>query len=699
MLEDIMINSSFYSSKLVPDEQMSLVAVILYDLQDRNFLQRERPANRDMPEEVAQVRHVENCLLRFKTKLAAALARCRIEHNLLSIDCMLPESVRLSQERGSNLPIHAWINTLRTSRQEVCEVLKSACFSRVNSVAQLEGRTFCEDLHCLDLLVFPTGAKQELDKTNLLKDRKLVIQDKACCMGPWALHPWLGPDGDVMMAGSFSAATVAHTAAIIHSTHTQTHDIPHIGKEAFSRMRVLVCVGECSSVQREELQEVLGSMGCSNVKLLPEALHTLDVCDTRLQKVQLILLTPQCSLSAVSNPVEYLLQENGDKELLQDLSQGAVSQSRLHTLVSEQKRDLRHALGFPKVRVVVYSICSLLPEENEDVVRSVFTLTEQDNSKLQPFTLSPPSFPLCDKDEGNKVVEKADFFRLQTSDQSNGCFLAVLTRQPKPEVTETPQEVIARAAARGLLDGILPTQPSKKKGRGRPIRKGLRQQSRRRNNAYVSSQTQSQNQEVKGNSSAPVTVKERTNFTHSPQGKCKHFSMHATTTVSSLNSASLTTGPTSSSSSTGLTMFHTSSASSITAPASSTPSNTSHTFSISTTDATPLNTRAASSSNKLSVTSLTKSPTPSHRVPNRTGGRRGAVPAVPPPAPPKGRQEILHPVLISFPPIQFPDLCSVSVPVKIKPPLLHQSWRSWSRPAPVTGTRFRGSISDTQPLL
>lgn len=60
--------------------------------------------------------------------------------------------------------------------QDVCEALKAAGFSHVKSITQLEGQTFCEDLHCLDLLVFPTCAKRELHKTNLLKDRRLVIQ-------------------------------------------------------------------------------------------------------------------------------------------------------------------------------------------------------------------------------------------------------------------------------------------------------------------------------------------------------------------------------------------------------------------------------------------------------------------------------------------------------------------------------------------
>lgn len=50
---------------------------------------------------------------RFKTKLAASLARCRIKHDLLSIECILPESLKAKQERSSSLPLYAWVNALK----------------------------------------------------------------------------------------------------------------------------------------------------------------------------------------------------------------------------------------------------------------------------------------------------------------------------------------------------------------------------------------------------------------------------------------------------------------------------------------------------------------------------------------------------------------------------------------------------------
>lgn len=58
-------------------------------------------------------------------------------------------------------------------------MLKSAGFSQVKSVGQLEGETFCQDLHCGDILVFPAQLKAQLYSTKLLSNHKLIIQVQA----------------------------------------------------------------------------------------------------------------------------------------------------------------------------------------------------------------------------------------------------------------------------------------------------------------------------------------------------------------------------------------------------------------------------------------------------------------------------------------------------------------------------------------
>lgn len=53
----------------------------------------------------------------------------------------------------------------------------------------------------------------------------------------------------------------------------------------------------------------------SDVRLILEEFQSLHTGDKRLQRVRVILLTPKCSVSAVSNPVDFILQENGGNDL------------------------------------------------------------------------------------------------------------------------------------------------------------------------------------------------------------------------------------------------------------------------------------------------------------------------------------------------------------------------------------------------
>nr|XP_046261314.1 putative methyltransferase NSUN7 isoform X2 [Scatophagus argus] len=356
LLEDIMMDSRLYLTQPMPDDQMSLVAVMLYDFQDRKFLPWEHLGKEEIIEEVEEV---ENYLLKFKTRLAASLARCRIKHDLLSISCILPESVKVKQKRSSSLPLYAWVNALKSSLDEVQGGLKSAGFSQVKSIGQLEGQTFCQDPHCGDILVFPAQLKAQLHSTKLLSDHKLIIQDKSCCLGPYAVCALLPEEGDVLIVGCFSARTVSHTASLIAEKQRANCN---------GQPTVYVCVSNCTDTQREELQQAVTAMGCKNVKLIQEDFLSLYGGDKRLRKVRVILLTPKCSVSAVSNPVEFILRENGDTDLLQDLSRGSIAQSKLETLVTQQRKDIDHALKFPGVSAVVYSTCSSYREENEEVV-------------------------------------------------------------------------------------------------------------------------------------------------------------------------------------------------------------------------------------------------------------------------------------------------------------------------------------------
>ncbi|KAK2849166.1 hypothetical protein Q5P01_009000 [Channa striata] len=493
LLEDIMIDSGFYFTQLREKDQMALVAVTLYDFQDRKFLPWEHQGEEDI---IQEVRDVKNNLLRFKTKLAASLARCRIKHDLLSIECILPESVKIKQERSSSLPLYAWINTLRSSHDEVQSILKSGGFSEVRSVGQLEGQSFCQDVHCRDMLVFPASLKAQLYYTTLISDHKLIIQDKACSLGPYAVCSLLPEEGDVLMVGCFSGLTILHTASLIaekcksnsnHSQHT-----------------IYVCVSDRTDGQREELQQAVSAMGCKNVKLISEVFQSLSGGDKRLQKVSIILLTPKCSLSAVSNPVEFILQENGDIDLLQDLSHGSVAQSKLEALVAQQTKDIDHALKFPKVMAVVYSTYSSHSEENEKLVnRALDQAHSQQEGEPKQANFRPDLHLFSSFNQAAGSGEAGPFFMLEPSDISNGCFLAVLTREPEPEIKESPQEILARANAKGLLDKINCNQPTRKE-HSKHTKKMKKTSCAHAAQSHLSVNVPSKHQDTKGSNNTPL---------------------------------------------------------------------------------------------------------------------------------------------------------------------------------------------------
>ncbi|XP_044201456.1 putative methyltransferase NSUN7 [Thunnus albacares] len=449
LLEDIMMDSCFHISQHISGNMLPLALVMLFDFQDRRFLLRERSTT-EGEEPHHEVRDLESSLYRCKTKLAASLARCRVKQNLQSVSCILSPPVRTKQHRAKVLPLYAWVNTLKTSVEEVCEALRSDGLREVRNMSDISELTFCRDPLCPDTLIFSQHRHALLQHSSLTMTHGLNIQDRSVCVAVTVLRPLLFDNSDVLVVGSFSAMTVAHIAL----------GAAHSG-------RVLVCGADHTPSQVEEIQELLTQMDIKNVRVLSEAFCSLDEWDAAVQRLKVIIVLPQCSSSALNDPVPTIHCEHGDWDLLQDLSHGSVSQSKMQTLTNQQARLLAHALTFPKVQTVVYCTRSVYPEENEQLVKRMLEKAHT-HPRLLPFRVNGPIFP-DDTQSGDTTDSK--FFRLESSQFTNGCFVARLSRQADPTKVETVQDVLARAAAKGLLGGIIPDQSKAgKKGKSKKNR-------------------------------------------------------------------------------------------------------------------------------------------------------------------------------------------------------------------------------------
>ncbi|XP_040094041.1 putative methyltransferase NSUN7 [Oryx dammah] len=431
ILETILIDSYIFPSTTIPDHLNSLIIVMLYDFQDRKFQARLLSGNE---ESIAEVLEVENLLNSFKTKLAAALARCRIKHDALSIYHILPETVRNQELRASTLPLYAWINTCKISPEEVYYTLKKNGYNKVKSVLHIDNKVFAVDQHCYDVLIFPSHLKSDLLNIDLFKDYKLIFQDKSRSLAVHSVKALLNMDDDILMVNTGSWYTVAHMSVLTNNNTS----------------KIFVC-GVQSQAKDPDLKNLFTKMGCKNIEILHETFMKLELKDHRLQKVKVILLLPRCSGLGVSNPVEFILNEHEDTDLLKDFSQGGPSEDKLHVLAQQQYEQLTYAMKFTRAQAIVYCTCSVYPEENEAIVKKA--LEFQDHGiKVQPYRLSPPVLPLCSLKEIHLSTDK--FFRMEPSEITNGCFLSVLTRERDPSETVSVKDVLARAAAKGLLEGI-----------------------------------------------------------------------------------------------------------------------------------------------------------------------------------------------------------------------------------------------------
>nr|XP_023845536.1 putative methyltransferase NSUN7 [Salvelinus alpinus] len=320
----------------------------------------------------------------------------------------------------------------------------------------------------------------------------------------------------------------------------------------------------------------------------------------------------------------------------------------------------------PKVQVVVYSTCSLYPEENEEVVRGALEQAgPTEGPKLQAFRPSsslPTSLGRAEERAGGP------FFRLDPSDETNGCFLAVLTREPDLEEIESAQEVLARAAATGLLDGIDSNNPTRKERRGRQTHQAPISHARSahtRPHATASSQSRVMeflNRETKGSSSTPTVGS--TNGGLSQRGKAKPARRRPPKPC--LSNSSSYTSPYSAPN-----------------PASS----------LSRKNQTRLINTAAAYNNRLSPTATD---------PNPPAAPLTTAPFAPlvHPGPPKGRQEVLRPVALTLPPVLFPGYSPPARQIRNLPPppqrsnptLAYYQWKT--SPSQVPLIKSSGSVNE-----
>lgn len=227
----------------------------------------------------------------------------------------------------------------------------------------------------------------------------LFIIFQASCLAPFLLNPTIG--STILDMCSAPGMKCMQLAAMIEKT----------GK---------VYAIERDQRRFETLKKLLTTVDATNVETINRDVLTLTA--NELKNVEYILVDPSCSGSGMLDRIDF--EDESSK----------CNESRLQKLAGFQITILRHALNnFKTAKRVVYSTCSLFPQENEDVVRQAITTTPE--FKLVALNETMKNRWYNFGASGDEIGEKC-MYALPETDHTNGFFIAVFDRLQEGETNE-----------------------------------------------------------------------------------------------------------------------------------------------------------------------------------------------------------------------------------------------------------------------
>ncbi|KAJ0180327.1 hypothetical protein K1T71_003731 [Dendrolimus kikuchii] len=259
----------------------------------------------------------------------------------------------------------------------------------LNQIQNLTEYDFTQDYHVKTMFVFAPGTK--MHDHELYLESKIILQDKATAM---AVHLLAPPPGSVAL--DMCAAPGMKTTQL--AAYLRNNGIIHAIERSEKRYQTL-----CDFVQRTQ-----------SACVKPVHKDVLDIRRGEYMDVEYILLDPSCSGSGMDLSVHNYIEE-----------------VRLAKLTSLQEKFLKHAMNsFPNAKRIVYSTCSIFPEENERVITNVVKTSRAKWRVLDVKELLKGQW----KNFGSAMygsIGTRCMYAKPDSDFTTGFFLAVLDRDPK----------------------------------------------------------------------------------------------------------------------------------------------------------------------------------------------------------------------------------------------------------------------------
>lgn len=153
------------------------------DYYDHNFRfsdSKRITINDDTEEPQELIREIQEAIVSHHVHICASFARCRIRECALALEDLIKDDSKEIRRYAQQQPLYARVNTLKTTTNDVVNMLEREGFVLAENVelSELTGKMFRRDPHFDDMLVFSMECKDDVYSHNITMELWLYPQVK-----------------------------------------------------------------------------------------------------------------------------------------------------------------------------------------------------------------------------------------------------------------------------------------------------------------------------------------------------------------------------------------------------------------------------------------------------------------------------------------------------------------------------------------
>ncbi|CEP12295.1 hypothetical protein [Parasitella parasitica] len=355
------------------------------------------------------------CVMRHQARLKAELIKIKVKKGATSNEDLVSQKVK----DAVLIPRYARVNEHKLTVQKAIKSFQNEGYTLIDcpeDLRELKLKEFCIDRHLHDMLIF--HQKTDFHAHPLYVSGNIILQDKASC---FPAHVCQAPQGvHAIDACAAPGNKTSHLSALMKNT----------GK---------IWAFDLDSRRLELLKKLTNKAGCKNITPVHGSFLETNPEDAQFANVEYLLLDPSCSGSGIISRLDHLVDDEDEKDNNGKDTNGQTQEERLKNLSDFQISIIQHAMKFPKAKRIVYSTCSIHPEENENVVQEIlknnpeFELANRDSVLPTWERRGMPSEIGGNKDFADRLVRT-----IPAKDLTNGFFVSCFIRKSAIDSNKRP---------------------------------------------------------------------------------------------------------------------------------------------------------------------------------------------------------------------------------------------------------------------